>query len=289
MIYKRWMPLFFILPIVAYTLIFFIYPFFLLLLYSFSDATLYSLSQNFIGTENYISVFREGRVYFYLQNSIIYTVVVSFASLMLGMVFALLTNSIKHKKLQRIFSISLMLPMMLLPVAVGVTWGLSLTEYYGWVNFILEAIGFRREAWLLKPYALWFVMLADVWGWTPFMFIVLLAALQQVPPSILDAAEVDGATRFNKFRFIIFPTLKPVIITLTTLKLIDTYKEFDMLWVMTRGGPGDLSTNINVIVYKSLFNYFKLGRASCYGVISLIFPILVLIIYYFIIRRRGKD
>ena len=277
--------LFLELPLLIYTLIFFVYPVYLLIYYSFTDFLLYKPEIKFIGFENYIKILT-GRGTFYYMNQIIYTVVVTFGSLALGMGFALLVDYFKrHRIFQRVLSALIMMPMLLIPAAVGVTWVFMYSEYYGPFNFVLRLLGLPTKPWLYTTSSLWYVMLTDIWGWSPFVYIILLAALQQIDPSILEAAEIDGATGFRRFLYITLPSILPLIGIVTTIKLIDTYKEFDCLYTMTQGGPGDYSTNLNVAIYRSFYKHRDFGTACAYGVLTLIFPILIVIIYHIISKR----
>lgn len=275
-------------PLLMYMVIFFAYPAYLLTYYSFTDFSLQKLDINFIGINNYVNALT-GRGLFYYINQIIYTLVVTFGSLVLGLGMALLVNKISnHRTLQKAFSALLMIPILMIPTAIGVTWIFMYSEYYGPINHLLRLIGLPTGPWLATPWSLWFVMVSDIWGWTPFVYIILLAALQQINPSILEAAELDGATGFRKLIHVILPSLMPIIIILTSLKLIDTYKEFDMLYTMTRGGPGDFSTTLNVAIYRAFYIYKNFGLACAYGILTLLFPIIVVLGYFYVSKKIGE-
>ena len=239
----------------------------------------------FIGLRNYRMITIEGHLGRVIYNTIIYAVVGSVVPMILAMLFALLVNSFKAR-FRKIITSILIIPMLILPVAAGIAWSFFLSEHYGWFNIFISKLGFKPKPWLMTRHSLWFVILTDIWAWTPWCYIILIAALQQVSPLILDAASIDGATGFNRFRYVIFPLMKRVFLIVFTLKLIDTYKAFDYLWVMTAGGPGTASMTLNIAAYKQLMYYRDLGVASAYGVISIIFPILATsILLLFTVRK----
>lgn len=275
------------LGVFIFIILFFIYPMYSIIRYSFLKASpeIPVDQWKFVGFRNFKRVAIEGHLWAAIYKTIVYAVVGSAVPMVLAMLFALLVNSFAPK-FRRIINSILIIPMLILPVAAGIAWSFFLSEHYGWFNFFISKLGFKGKPWLMTRYSLWFVILTDIWGWTPWCYIILLAALQQLSPIIFDAASIDGAAGFNKFRFVTFPMIKKVFLTVFTLKLIDTYKAFDYLWVMTGGGPGTASTTLNIAAYKQLMYYRDLGTAGAYGVISIIFPIVATLILFLFIARK---
>jgi multiple sugar transport system permease protein len=274
-------------PSYIFLTLFFIYPLFLILQTSLLKASLEQPPNmwKFIGLSNYISLNLEKDLTRIIWNTIIYAFVGSAVPLVLGMSIALLVNSLKGL-LQRIISTILIIPMLILPVVGGIVWSFMFSEHYGWFNHFISMFGFKPQAWLMTPYSLWFVILTDIWGWTPWVFLIIFAGLQQLDPSIKDAASIDGASGFSRFRYVIFPMIRNLTLLVFILKLVDTYKAFDYLWVMTEGGPGTYSTTLNIIAYKYLMIYRDVGMASTFGVISMVFPILASLTILIISRGR---
>lgn len=271
--------LLFHLAVFIFVILFFIYPMYSIIRYSFLRAgpEIPVNQWQFVGLRNYRMVAIEGDLGSAIYKTIVYAVVGSVVSMILAILFALLVNSFAPG-FRKIINSILIIPMLILPVAAGIAWSFFLSEHYGWFNFFISKLGFKTKPWLMTRHSLWFVILTDIWGWTPWCYIILLAGLQQVSPLILDAASIDGATGLNRFRYVIFPLIKRVFLIVFTLKLIDTYKAFDYLWVMTGGGPGRASTTLNIAAYKQLMYYRDLGTASAYGAISIIFPIVATLI-----------
>jgi multiple sugar transport system permease protein len=141
---------------------------------------------------------------------------------------------------------------------------------------------------MVSASAFYLVMVTDVWGWAPFMYLILLAALQSLPEETIEASMVDGASAWQRFRFVILPMLWPVIAIALTIKTLDTYRAFDYLWIMTNGGPGTSSTTLNIATYKSAFDELMFGRASALGVITMIFPMAVVVLVLTLRRSPEK-
>jgi multiple sugar transport system permease protein len=217
-----------------------------------------------------------------------YTAICVTASFVLGLALALLTVAVAERVSAR-WATTLrqivILPMILVPAAAATMWSFAYTEHYGWVNHLLALVGLRTAPWLSTDAAFALVMLTDVWGWTPFVYLILLAGLQTLPRDPLEAARVDGAGAWGTFWHVILPLLRPVILIALTIKTLDTYRAFDYLWIMTKGGPGESSTTLNLMTYKVAFLSQEFGLASAYGMITILFPLLV-VVAFLTLRRR---
>jgi multiple sugar transport system permease protein len=152
---------------------------------------------------------------------------------------------------------------------------------------MMNNLGLNMVRWLtdanLTPFVL---MTVDIWEWTPFMFLGLLAAFQALPVELYDAAQVDGASRFQTFRFITFPLLLPIMITLTLLRAIDAFKLFELVFGITGGGPGTSTESLSYYIYTVGFQYFDLGYACS---LSWVFLGIVLFISNFLLQRLRKE
>ncbi|MEM2175063.1 MAG: sugar ABC transporter permease [Candidatus Micrarchaeia archaeon] len=267
----------FLSPVILYLAIFFIYPLGLLFYYSLTKFDYKNKIRYFVGLENFIEIFKDPETYGHIFRTFLYTGIVVFLSFILGLGYAVLVYSIKSKLMNTLLRIIIVTPMLIMPVAGATIWRFLLSVHYGWINFILELLGFQRENWLLSPYAFYWVMITDIWGWSPYIFLIMYAALQQLPQSILDSSEVDGATSFRKYMYVIFPILKPVMIIALTLKTLDTYRAFDYIWVMTGGGPGHSSTTLNIATYITAVQYLNFEKSSAYGILTMLFPLFLTI------------
>ena len=242
----------------------------------------------FVGLENFQEIFSDPSGWWAILRTFIYTGICVSVSFVLGLAYGLLTIAMAKefsKKWSTLLRQIIILPMIFVPAAAGVMWSFAYTEHYGWVNHILHLLSLRTYPWLVSDAAFFLVMITDIWGWTPFLYLILLAGLQTLPQDPLEAARVDGAGAFQTFWHVILPMLRPVILISLTIKTLDTYRAFDYLWIMTKGGPGEVSTTLNIITYKTAFMNLEFGRASAYGLITMLFPLAVVTLFL-LLRRR---
>lgn len=272
----------------AYLLVFYAYPIGSVAWMSLRQIEPAYGTDDFVGLENFREIFA-GEGWRTVLRTFLYTGVCVAASFVLGLAYALLTVAVEEAFSRRAASLLravIVMPMIFIPAAAGVMWFFAYTEHYGWVNHLLSAVGLPTYPWLVSRGAFWLVMLTDVWGWTPFMYLILLAGLQTLPREPLEAARVDGCGALQTFRHVVMPLLRPVIVIALTIKTLDTYRAFDYLWIMTQGGPGTSSTTLTVATYKTAFMDLQLGKASAYGLVTMIFP-LVLVNVFLAFGRRG--
>jgi multiple sugar transport system permease protein len=162
-----------------------------------------------------------------------------------------------------VFRTIFILPMMIAPIVVGLIWRYMYNPQFGIFNKTLKKWGFESIPWLSSPdWALPSVIIADIWQWTPFIFILSLAALQSLPRSSLEAARMDGASEWQQIFYIKIPLMMPVLVVAALLRMIDAFKVLEVIFIMTNGGPG-LSTEIlSLQIYKTAFISWELGRAA---------------------------
>ena len=169
-----------------------------------------------------------------------------------------------------IFTI-LMMPMMLSPVVVGFLWRYMLNSEWGIVNFLLSSVGLPKVDWLGQTNAaLWAAAAADTWMWAPFIALLATAAFRGIPETIYEAAEVDGASPAYRFFRITLPMSAPVLFIALILRLIDSFKQYDLFVALTGGGPGSSTETVSYAVAKTAFSYFYTGEASALAVILLL-------------------
>jgi len=162
-----------------------------------------------------------------------------------------------------VFRVLIFLPMMLAPLVAGLFWRLLLDQTFGLVNFFLERLGFQAVEWLTDPrFAIWGIIITDVWQWTPFVVLLILAGLGTIPQELQEAATLDRASPWMRFRNIYLPYLRMPILLAVLFRSIDTLKMFDVPYILTGGGPGDLTTTLSLLGYRNLFSFFKVGVAS---------------------------
>lgn len=274
-----------------YIAVFYAYPIYKVISLSLRDFQIAYGIDDWIGLGNYTEILSSAETWRTLGRTLLYTAICVGVSFGLGLGMALLTVSLADtfsERFGRVFRHIAIAPMIFIPAAAGVMWAFAYTEHYGWVNHILIALGFQAYPWMVSDAAFFLVMVTDIWGWTPFIYLILLAALQSLPQEPIEAARVDGANAWQVFRHVTFPLLKPVIVIALTIKTLDTYRAFDYLWIMTNGGPGTSSTTLNLATYKTAFQNLDFGKASALAVITMIFPLTVMILFLAFRRRQAQ-
>jgi multiple sugar transport system permease protein len=224
-----------------------------------------------------------------LAQTLIYAGGALVAEFVLGLVLALLLDS--QIRARNLFRALLLTPIMLPPVVVGVIWRLMFNPSFGVINGTLASLGIdtSRLTWLASPkLALVSVILVDVWQWTPFMFLIMLAGLQAIPQEPYEAAMIDGASAWQMFRHITLPLLKPAILVALLLRTIDLLRIFDQVFILTQGGPGFATETVSLYIYKTAFRFFDLGYAAALSLVLLVLVNIISIGYVKWLRRDGR-
>ncbi|MEM8821439.1 MAG: sugar ABC transporter permease [Pseudomonadota bacterium] len=258
---NRLTPYLFMAPAAAIMLIALLYPLLYMMWGSFRDwdPTQTIGEAEFVGLRNYISLWNDPAFRESLSVTLIFAFTVVVVEIVLGVGLALLLDrNIRGMSLLRTLFI---MPMMIAPVVVGLMWRYMYHPTVGVFNRTLEALGLPKIDWLGQN-ALMSVIIADIWQWTPFIFILSLAALQSLPRSALEAARIDGATAWQQIRYIKLPMMAPVLIVTALLRLIDAFKVLEVILVLTEGGPG-LSTEIVALrISRTATEFRELGVAA---------------------------
>jgi len=157
------------------------------------------------------------------------------------------------------------------------------------VNYFLSLVGVRGPGWAGDPFwALWSIILADVWQNTPFVVIVIYAGLQSIPVEPLEAAMVDGASRVQTLSHVIFPFLRPLVLFVVIIRSMDAFRVFDQVFVMTGGGPGTATQTITFYNYVMAFRMLRMGRASALGVVTLLILSVVIGFWIYLLYHREQ-
>lgn len=240
----------------------------------------------FVGLKNFYTIFFEDpRFWNSLRFTVFYVLIVVVIELFLGLLLAYILN--EKIRFRNFFRVVFLFPMAAPPIGIAFMWRMLLNPDAGILVKIMNSLGINVVRWLtdakLTPFVL---MSVDIWEWTPFMFLGLLAAFQSLPVELYDAAQVDGASRFQTFRFITFPLLLPIVVTLVLLRAIDAFKLFELVFGITGGGPGSSTESLSYYIYTVGFQYFDLGYACS---LSWIFLGIVLLISNFLLQRLRKE
>jgi multiple sugar transport system permease protein len=287
---SRWTPYIFVAPVAAYLLLFQIYPLIQEFLLSFTSTSLLSPDdQPFVGLENYQFLFETGEFRQVLWITAIYTVACVILSIGLGLGTALLLNSAFVGR--GIARALVTIPWAAPPVAVALIFTWILNSQYGVFNHSLRFLGlpFANENWLDNPsLALPAILMTTIWQIFPFSSVVILSALQGVSPEIREAATIDGADRLNIFKTAVWPTIQPTVMLLSLFITIWSLRRFDLIWLMTQGGPIGATNTLVIELYRNGFVYRDLGTAAAIGMIGLFIALVVTVIYFVISQRAEK-
>ena len=215
----------------------------------------------FIGLDNYSAILASSEFWHSLRVTLIFTVATVVLELILGTAFALLLNRLRRgRKLSRVL---LVIPFSLPPVVVGLMYLLILDRGKGILNYIVGLAGIPPQSWLGDPnLALGSIIAVDMWQWTPFVAISALAALETMPTDVLEAAQLDGASRAQRLRWIVLPLIKPVLLVVALTRALTSLKVFDLIFVLTNGGPGRSTETLSYGVYVDAFQRFDFGHSA---------------------------
>lgn len=229
--------------------------------------------RTFIGLSNYVKAFTAGGFLKQLKNTLIYIVIAVGVETVAGLLFALFFE-LNYKGSKVVRSL-MMAPLMIAPLVAGLTWKLMMSSSFGIVNELLTKIGILSSSsdilWLADSrWSLIACCIADIWLTTPFMMLMILAGLQGLDGSMVEAAKIDGANLLQEIFYIKLPVIKPVLLTALSVRIIDAARTFDIIWAMTEGGPNSSSETISIIIYKTLTRYNDTGYASAMAVIFIV-------------------
>lgn len=273
-LFDRLKPYVYVAPALLVLLALIVFPLGFSLVKSFTDFNLIMPNELWVGFKNYATAFGDPKFRASFSFTLIYAISSTFAQLVLGFCAALCLKQIVYTR--KILTILLMLPMMVTPVVVGIIWLLMFQPDFSVINGLLAYVGIDGPIWLQNPLTARFaVIVADVWQWTPFFTVILLAGLLNLPEDILEAGEIDGATWFQSMRYLIIPMMSPLILITLLLRLIDSFRVFDSIFVMTNGGPGSSTEVLSLYIYRTGLPFLEMGYASAMSYLFVIFLIIV--------------
>jgi multiple sugar transport system permease protein len=237
-------------------------PFFTAVWYSLQRYNLaLPFTRAFIWFDNYKEFLSDARFWNTVQVSLLYTFLTVGIELLLGLGIAMLLR--RPTLLNNVMSVALMLPLMIAPAIASLMWKLMTNPNFGVLSYLVSLVGLENFKWASDPStALLTVVLVDVWVYTPFMMVLLLAGLRALPPQPFEAAELDGVPASFVFFRITLPMLTPYIITASLFRMLDSIQQFDIIYAMTQGGPGDTLMVFQVISYLEFFQYTNVGRSA---------------------------
>jgi len=274
-------PFFLLLPLLIVESIFILYPIY----YTFQLSTLrYSLLRpeeiTFIGIDNFKMVLADKNFFDSLQIGLIWTFGSVIPQFLIGLGIALILNeNLKGRVFFRALFIS---PWLFPNVAVALMWQWMFNDIYGPLNYLLTRLGIVNKpiVWLGGNLTLFSVIIVNIWRGIPFFIIMLLAGLQSIPEQIYEASKIDGATRLQTLFRITLPLLRPIIFISLLLRIIWTFNFFDLIWILTRGGPGNATTIPPILAYTMAFLKYNFGQSAAILVLMLAILVGIVTIYF---------
>ena len=267
------------------------YPLISTIRLSFTDASLTGrhVAQHWVGFENYAYVFTDPDFGDAFRRTLYFTFVSVGIEILLGVLVALLLN--REFAGRTIVRAIMVLPWALPTIVNAMMWRLIYNPEFGSFNALLSQLGLidSYRSWLGTPgTAMNMVILADVWKNYPLVAIIVLAALQTIPRELYEAADIDGAGPWTKFWKVTFPAILGPLSVALILRMIEAFKVFDIIYLMTRGGPADTTKSVSFFVYQESFAYLRAGSGASYAVTVALTSAVMIAIYIMLLRRQGS-
>lgn len=262
---RNWTPFFAIFPSIVLVLSIAIYPIGFAFYLSLTNRILANPLVKFVGLKNYINNMTDPRFWQFTKTTTIFVVFSVALELLLGFGLALLLN--QNIKGRTIFRTIMLVPLMIPPVTAALMWRVMLDATTGPINYLLGLVGIKGPTWLASSAtALPTIIAIDVWIFTPFVTLILLAGLQSIPETMYEAAAVDGASTWKTFRMVTLPMLRPMIYLVLLFRLALSLTTADTIYATTAGGPNIATTTLNFAAFQQLFDYGFMGYAASLGI-----------------------
>ena len=280
-------PLVWMLPLIAMLVAFTIVPLLYNVWLSFHEYAPLSRSLEFVGLSNWSAMFADERMWGALGVTMLYFGVVLSVEVVLGMAIALLLDADEwgFGLLRTLLTLTLVIP----PAITGMMYLLIQDPEFGVLTYVLDALGILDKSTPIlstSATALWGVMLADIWQWTPFMVLIFLAGLRSLPSEPFEAAMLDGASSFMVFRRITLPLLRKVIAVAVLIRGIDIFRMFDYVFVMTSGGPGTATYTLSLYSWQQTFSFVKWGYGATLSLFTLVIILVVANLFIWVSKVR---
>lgn len=260
-----------------------VFPLLYLIMVSFQGITMTENNTDFVGLQNYAYLVADKRMWQALGHTMIFLVIALPIELLLGLAMAQLF--LEKLPGRQVFIALLVLPVVISPIVAGATWSLMFDNRFGPINQIIGWLMGKEVAllWTFNPHLVYpAILVAEIWQWTPFMFLLLLAALANVDKSQLEAAAIDGAGYWRTFRKIVLPSIWPVMAIALLIRALDLFRLFDIVWALTQGGPGTMTETISMFTYVQGFRQFETSYTAA---VALLIIVLLSVALIWALRR----
>jgi multiple sugar transport system permease protein len=283
---RNWLGLWFMVPAAAFLILFLAYPLGLGVWLSFTDAKI-GRSGEFVGLENYEWLWDDSTFILSVFNTLLYTTVASVIKFAVGLYLALLLN--ERLPFKAILRAIVLIPFIVPTVLSAIAFWWIFDPQFSIISWSLKKMGlitvnidFLGDVWNAR----WAVIFANIWRGVPFVAITLLAGLQTVSPSLYEAATIDGATPWQRFRYITYPLLTPIIAVVMTFSVLFTFTDFQLIWVMTRGGPVNATHLMATLSYQRAIIGGSLGEGAAISTAMIPFLLAAILVSWFGLQRR---
>ncbi|NLS05306.1 sugar ABC transporter permease [Rhizobium sp. P32RR-XVIII] len=227
-----------------------------------------SVPREFVGLGNFVRMLSDPELHLAVKNTVVFTSIAVTLEFLLGLGLALLFD--KYIRRLNFLKTILLVPMMIPPIAVALTWKLIYQPQFGVLNELMYRLGLPAQAWAGDVnLAMATIIAADVWEWTPFIFLLMLAGLASLPTEPYEAAQVDGASAWRQFWDLTIPFLKPVIAIALLLRIMDALRLFDLVFILTVGGPAGATETLSLYIFKVAFTFVDIGYAAAISLVVL--------------------
>jgi multiple sugar transport system permease protein len=243
-------------------------------------------SWTFTGVKHYVDLGSDALFHDSIRNTLVFAVVAVAIQMIIGFALAVLTSSVVHGRL--FYRTVFLLPILVPGIIIGAIWKLMFSFDFGILNTIVASVGMMPRDWLGDPnYALASIILVDIWHWTPFCFLLLLASLETLPQDVYEAAAIDGARSWQSLYYITLPLMLPAIAVTFVFRLILAFKVFDEVFLLTGGGPGSSTEVVSFTIYRRFFTEDQPGYGSAMSIATFAFIALLIVVVTAVTRRRG--
>ncbi|ALN71382.1 MULTISPECIES: carbohydrate ABC transporter permease [unclassified Aureimonas] len=275
----------FVIPALAVTVAVIVFPW-VFTLWMSAHAWRLGGETSFVGWENYARLATDARFWESMGHTLFYTLLSVVAPLVLGTLAAVLFDS--KMPLRGVLRAIFVMPMMATPVAIALVWTMMFNPSLGVLNYLLSVVGLPEQSWIYdQATVIPSLVLVETWQWTPLVMLIVLGGLASLPREPYEGAEIDGASGWQKFRYITLPLIAPFMMVAVIIRSIDALKSFDIIYAMTQGGPGTASETINIYLYNVAFSYYDIGYGSAIAVIFFVIIVAMSLVMLHL-KQRAK-
>lgn len=277
----------FVLPALLFYLVFFVQPFINTAYYSLTNWNGVDPTKQFVGFSNYVRMWNDRLLWLSLQHNLIWIVVGTIAPIVIALPLALILSSLKRGRL--FFQTGYFMPHILSGVVIAMIWGWIYNPLFGLLNYVLKSagLGALARAWLGEPNtALYAIIAAAVWGYFGFCLVIFMAGLQNLDIDQIEASRIDGANALQRFWYVIVPQMRYVLNMVIVYTLIGGFNVFDIVYVMTKGGPANHTELIGTHTYKVAFQENQIGYGATLAMLMMTLSLVTSLVYN-VLRNRG--